>query len=150
MVMPPRLIKKYPNRRLYDTHKSCYITLADLRQLILAGHDVQVIDSASEEEITRSILLQIITESEAGGEPLFNTTMLTQLIRFYGGTVQGLFARYMEQSLNLFAQQQGGSQPNPLDALSKMTENNLRIWGDMQQELLRQWQRGGGDEGKDR
>jgi polyhydroxyalkanoate synthesis repressor PhaR len=133
-----RLIKKYPNRRLYDTVQSSYITLSDLKQLILDGVDVKVIDNASEEEITRSILLQIITESEAGGEPLFTSAMLTQLIRFYGGTMQGIFARYLEQSLSLFAkQQEGASQGNPLDAVTRMTENNMRLWSDMQQEWLR-------------
>lgn len=139
MFTTTRIIKKYPNRRLYDTEQSCYITLADLRQLILDGSDVQVIDSATEEDLTRAILLQIITESESGGEPLFSSTMLTQLIRFYGGTMAGLFARYMEQSLSLFAQQQekGSATQNPMETLTRVTENNMRLWGQMQDEWLR-------------
>jgi polyhydroxyalkanoate synthesis repressor PhaR len=137
-MFPPRLIKKYPNRRLYDTVQSSYITLSDLKQLILEGVDVKVVDNTTEEEITRSILLQIITESEAEGEPLFTANMLTQLIRFYGGTMQGLFTRYLEQSLSLITkQQEGASQPNPVEAMTRMAENNMRLWNDMQQEWLR-------------
>jgi polyhydroxyalkanoate synthesis repressor PhaR len=91
-----RIIKKYPNRRLYDTEVSRYITLADVRSLVMAGVEFRVVDTSNDDDITRAILLQIMLEEESGGEPLFTANMLAQIIRFYGGTLHGLFARYME------------------------------------------------------
>jgi polyhydroxyalkanoate synthesis repressor PhaR len=91
------MIKKYPNRRLYDTELSRYVTLADVRELVMQGQEMRVIDTANSENITRSILLQIMLEEESSGEPLFSAKMLCQLIRFYGGSVQGIFARYLEK-----------------------------------------------------
>ena len=79
-----RTIKKYPNRRLYDTANSGYITLADVRQMVLDGIEFQVIDAKSGDELTRTILLQIILDEEAGGVPMFSSEMLAQMIRFYG------------------------------------------------------------------
>ena len=84
-----RIIKKYPNRRLYDTEVSRYITLADVRDLVMNCAEFRVVDAANDSDITRSILLQIMLEEETGGEPLFSATMLAQIIRFYGGTLQG-------------------------------------------------------------
>ena len=92
-----RLIKKYPNRRLYDTELSHYITLSDVRDLVMQGVELQILDSNSGEDLTRATLLQIMLEEESGGDPLFTANMLAQIIRFYGGTLQGLFARYMEE-----------------------------------------------------
>jgi polyhydroxyalkanoate synthesis repressor PhaR len=100
-----RIIKKYPNRRLYDTEVSRYITLADVRDLVMNCTTFKVVDTANDNDITRSILLQIMLEEESGGEPLFSATMLSQIIRFYGGTLQGMFARYLEGSLDLFSKQ---------------------------------------------
>ncbi|MCB1761683.1 MAG: polyhydroxyalkanoate synthesis repressor PhaR [Gammaproteobacteria bacterium] len=136
-----RVIKKYPNRRLYDTEKSRYITLSDIRKLVMRGSPFQVIDSNSSEDLTRSILLQIMLEEESGGQPLFSAKMLAQIIRFYGGTMQGMFARYLEQSLSLFTQRQNQF-PNPLaqDPLHPMTElaqHNIKLWADVQQSFLR-------------
>lgn len=136
-----RVIKKYPNRRLYDTEKSRYITLSDIRKLVMRGSPFQVIDSNSSEDLTRSILLQIMLEEESGGQPLFSAKMLAQIIRFYGGTMQGMFARYLEQSLSLFTQRQNQF-PNPLaqDPLHPMTElaqHNIKLWADVQQNFLR-------------
>ncbi|WP_428633728.1 polyhydroxyalkanoate synthesis repressor PhaR, partial [Sedimenticola sp.] len=90
-----RIIKKYPNRRLYDTELSRYITLSDIRELVMKGMDFQVVDTNTNEDLTRSILLQIMLDEESGGEPLFSAKMLSQIIRFYGGTVQGILARYL-------------------------------------------------------
>lgn len=101
-----RLIKKYPNRRLYDTAVSRYVTLSDVRALLMDGLDIKVVDTANDNDITRSILLQIMLEVESGGQPLFTTAMLAQIVRFHGGTLQGRFARYLETSLDLFAKQQ--------------------------------------------
>lgn len=97
-----RLIKKYPNRRLYDTHTSAYITLADVKQLILANETVQVVDVKSNEDITRSVLLQIILEEEAGDVPMFSADALTSIIRFYGSAMQGLMGSYLEKNITAF------------------------------------------------
>ncbi|AFL75308.1 polyhydroxyalkanoate synthesis repressor PhaR [Thiocystis violascens] len=136
-----RLIKKYPNRRLYDTEVSRYITLSDVRALVMNCTSIKVVDTANDSDITRSILLQIMLEEESGGEPLFSATMLAQIIRFYGGTLQGMFARYLETSLDLFAkQQQEMTQSwaeNPFEAMSRMTQKNVEIWADLQKDFLR-------------
>lgn len=109
-----RTLKKYPNRRLYDTHTSSYITLADVKQMVLEGADFVVRDAKTNDDLTRSILLQIILEEETGGMPMFSTTMLAQIIRFYGHTMQGLMGSYLEKNFqafvdiqNRFAEQSG-------------------------------------------
>ena len=134
--MSERLIKKYPNRRLYDTGESKYITLSDLKSLIVLGENIKVVDTNTDEDLTRSILLQIIMEAESGGEPLFSANMLSQMIRFYGGTVQGLFGRYLEESLQLFTKQQDtlrqGMGDDPVSSMTRMAEQNMKIWTDMQ------------------
>ncbi|ALM81793.1 polyhydroxyalkanoate synthesis repressor PhaR [Bordetella sp. N] len=99
---PTRLIKKYPNRRLYDTQTSTYITLADVKQLVLASENFQVIDAKSGDELTRSILLQIILEEEGGGVPMFSSNMLSQIIRFYGNAMQGIMGSYLEKNIQAF------------------------------------------------
>ena len=106
MAPTPRLIKKYPNRRLYDTQTSAYITLADIRQLVLDGEDFCVQDARSQADLTRSILLQIIQDAETSGSPLFSRHMLTQLIRFHGHSMQGIMSSYLEQSLQTFVEVQ--------------------------------------------
>ena len=139
--MQYKLIKKYPNRRLYDTDASKYITLGDLKQMITEGAAIKVIDSNSEEDITRNILLQIIMEAESAGEPIFNTAMLQQIIRFYGGSVQGLFARYLEDSLQLFAKQQAQVRDalgtDPMSIMQKMAEQNMKMWSDFQNSFFK-------------
>ena len=97
----PRVIKKYPNRRLYDTVESRYITLADIRRLVMDKVDFVVIDKKSQEDITRSILLQVIAEQEHTGEPLMSQDFLSQVIRSYGGNLQNLLSSYLEQSMKL-------------------------------------------------
>jgi polyhydroxyalkanoate synthesis repressor PhaR len=87
---PVRLIKKYPNRRLYDTQTSVYITLVDVKEMVLAQDEFQVVDAKTGDDLTRSILLQIILEEEASGQPLFSSSMLSQMIRFYGNTMQSM------------------------------------------------------------
>jgi polyhydroxyalkanoate synthesis repressor PhaR len=136
-----RIIKKYPNRRLYDTELSRYITVADVRDLVMRGVAFRVLDTANDADLTRSILLQIMLEEEAGGAPLFSANMLAQIIRFYGGTLQGVFARYLEHSLDAFAQQQKGLAETwgetPFDTISRMTQRNMELWVDAQQSFLR-------------
>ena len=102
----PRILKKYPNRRLYDTHSSGYITLADVKKMVLDGIAFEVRDAKTGEELTRSILLQIILEEETGGMPMFSTTMLAQIIRFYGHAMQGMMGAYLEKNLQTFVELQ--------------------------------------------
>ncbi|SNX28609.1 polyhydroxyalkanoate synthesis repressor PhaR [Polynucleobacter meluiroseus] len=97
-----RLIKKYPNRRLYDTQTSSYVTLSDIKQLVLSGEVFSVVDAKTEDDLTRNILLQIILEEEAGGAPVFSTQMLSQIIRFYGNSMQGLMGTYLEKTMQSF------------------------------------------------
>ena len=94
-----RLIKKYPNRRLYDTQTSTYITLADVKQLVLKSEIFKVVDAKSAEDLTRSILLQIILEEEANGSPMFTAPVLASVIRFYGHTMQGFMGGYLEKNI---------------------------------------------------
>ena len=97
-----RLIKKYPNRRLYDTQTSAYITLADVKELVLKNENFQVVDAKSGETLTRSILLQFILEEESSGSPMFTSDVLTQFIRFYGNAMQGMMGSYLERNVQLF------------------------------------------------
>jgi polyhydroxyalkanoate synthesis repressor PhaR len=105
-----RTIKKYPNRRLYDTQSSTYITLSDVRQLVLANEVFAVVDAKSNEDLTRQILLQIILEAEAAGSPIFTAAMLSQMIRFYGQATQGMMGAYLEKSLQAFVEIQAKMQ----------------------------------------
>ena len=95
----PRLIKKYPNRRLYDTDKSAYITLSEVRQLVMDGEALVVSDAKTGEDLTRSVLLQIILEQEANGSPMFTAPVLSNIIRFYGHTMQGFMGGYLEKNM---------------------------------------------------
>jgi polyhydroxyalkanoate synthesis regulator protein len=101
---------------------------------------IKVIDSTTEEDITRTILLQIILESESGGKPLFTANMLSQIIRFYGGTLQGIFGNYLEQSLGLFTAQQEQIRKNmgedPFTAMTNLAQNNMKLWSDMQKDFF--------------
>ena len=115
-----RLIKKYPNRRLYDTKTSSYITLAEVKQLVMDSEDVVIRDAKTNEELTRSILLQIILEEEAGGAPMFSEAMLANIIRFYGHAMQGFMGTYIEKNVQMFtdlqAQLSGQSQASAPEA----------------------------------
>jgi len=106
MAEQVRLIKKYPNRRLYDTRTSTYITLADVKDLVLQHEVFQVIDAKSGEDLSRSILLQIILEEEAGGAPMFTSDLLAQMIRFYGNAMQGMMGKYLENNIKSFTDMQ--------------------------------------------
>ncbi len=98
----PRVLKKYPNRRLYDTQLSSYITLADVKAMVLTAERFEVRDAKTGEDLTRSILLQIILEEESGGVPIFSAPMLSQIIRFYGHSMQGMMGSYLEKNLQTF------------------------------------------------
>ncbi|HET8748584.1 MAG TPA: polyhydroxyalkanoate synthesis repressor PhaR [Ramlibacter sp.] len=97
-----RIIKKYPNRRLYDTDTSTYITLAEVKQLVMEGQPFVVRDAKTNEDLTRSILLQIILEEEAGGAPMFSEAALANIIRFYGHAMQGFMGSYIERNVQAF------------------------------------------------
>ncbi|AGH84216.1 hypothetical protein L665_01321 [Ralstonia solanacearum SD54] len=112
-----RLIKKYPNRRLYDTQTSTYITLADVKQLVMETEEFRVVDAKSGEDLTRSILLQIILEEETGGVPMFSGSMLAQIIRFYGNAMQGMMGTYLEKNIQAF-----------VDIQSKLAENSKDLY----------------------
>ncbi len=102
MSNPVRLIKKYPNRRLYDTETSSYITLSEVKQLVLDHQEFQVVDAKTNQDLTRSILMQIILEEEAGVAPLFTSDMLSQMIRSYGNAMQGFMGNYLEKGIQNF------------------------------------------------
>lgn len=104
------VIKKYPNRRLYDTAISGYITLSDVKQMILEGEDIEVRDAKSDEDLTRQVLLQILLEEETGGRPILSNDMLRQFIRIYGHTSQSMLTPFLEQNMRIFADWQQGMQ----------------------------------------
>lgn len=109
----PRVIKKYPNRRLYDTDTSAYITLTEIKNLVMDSADFVVRDAKTNEDLTRSILLQIILEEEAGGAPMFTEAVLANIIRFYGNAMQGFMGSYLEKNIQSF-----------MDLQVKMTEQS--------------------------
>ena len=114
-----RMIKKYPNRRLYDTANSGYITLADVKQMVLEGINCQVIDAKTNDDLTRAILLQIILDEESGGLPMFSSEMLAQMIRFYGSAQQTIMGQYIEQNVKAF-----------LAIQKKLQEQAKQVYGD--------------------
>ncbi len=134
-----RLIKKYPNRRLYDTSESRYITLDEVREMVLQEIPFKVVDRQSEEDITRNILLQIILEQESGGTPLFTADVLSRFIRNYGEATRDGFTEYLDTSLRFFSEQQNAIQQQmgkalegtPMDYWMKLGEQNMKLWQDM-------------------
>ncbi len=123
-----RLIKKYPNRRLYDTATSSYITLADVKQLVLDQVEFKVVDAKTEEDLTRSILLQIILEEEGAGSPMFSSTMLAQIIRFYGNAMQGMMGTYLEKNIHTFMEIQKKLQEQGVPKLGENPMLNSEAW----------------------
>lgn len=131
MADATRLIKKYPNRRLYDTKTSAYITLVDIKALVLQSEPFEVVDAKTGENLTRSILLQIILEEEAGGAPMFTADVLSQMIRFYGNAMQGMMGKYLETNIKAFSEMQ-----------AKLKEQARTLYGDnapMNQDLWAQF-----------
>ena len=142
-----RVIKKYPNRRLYDTVESKYVTLSDLKKLIMNQQEFLVVDQKSEEDITRSVLLQIILEQEEKeGEPLFSAEFLQKLIGMYGNPNQQLAGNFLNKTMEMFCEQQKilntqmeeAISANPMGALlANMTKTNVEIWKEMQGNFLK-------------
>lgn len=133
-----RILRKYTNRRLYDTSRSCYITLEDVKQLVLNQENFQVQDSKTGADLTRNILLQIISEQEAMGHgTLLTNQVLQQLIRFYGDSMQGMMSQYLEQSIASFIEHQERIREqmqtmmgaaNPLNMMNKIADQNMAMW----------------------
>src|SRR5271168_3023825 len=134
-----RLIRKYANRRLYDTGASRHVTLEDLRQLIVSGEKIKVVDDKSGDDLTRSVLLQIIAEQEQCGSPVLGSELLEMIIRFYGRPAQALLSGYLEQAFTTMLRQQEAMQSEmakalqtPFAPLTEMARKNLELWGQMQ------------------
>ena len=123
-----RLIKKYPNRRLYDTRTSAYITLADVKTLVLKQEEFQVVDAKTNEDLTRSILLQIILDEENGGHPMFTSDVLSQFIRFYGNAMQGMMGGYLERNMQLFTELQKRLQEQSQALYGNNTKVSTDMW----------------------
>ena len=128
MSEPARLIKKYPNRRLYDTKTSVYITLADVKKLVMGGEEFQVVDAKTGDDLTRSILLQIILEEEAAGAPMFSSDVLTQFIRSYGNAMQGMLGAYLERNMQLFGEIQKSMREQSQKLYGEPTKVNEELW----------------------
>ena len=152
-----RVIKKYPNRRLYDTDTSTYITLAEVKQLVMASQPIVVRDAKTGEELTRSILLQIILEEEAGGAPMFSEAVLANIIRFYGHAMQGFMGSYLEKNVQAFtdlqaklaeqahsmtpeawAQFMGAQSPMTQGLMGNYAEQSRALFVQMQEQMQKQ------------
>src|SRR5580700_11130648 len=134
-----RLIRKYSNRRLYDTGGSRHVTLEDLRQLIVSGEKIKVVDDKSGEVLTRPVLLQIISEQEQFGSPVLSAELLAMIIRFYGRPVQAMLSRYLEQAFTGMLRQQEAMQmemtkalETPLAPFTELARKNMELWEQMQ------------------
>jgi polyhydroxyalkanoate synthesis repressor PhaR len=145
-MKPERLIKKYANRRLYDASISKHVTLADIRQMIVHGERIRVVEDKTDEDITRLILLQVIAEQEQFGQPILTTHLLESIIRFYGGPMQDFMSRYLESSVEAVMKQQESMQtqisqmlqvaPPPMNAMAEMARQNMELWTRMQEGML--------------
>jgi polyhydroxyalkanoate synthesis repressor PhaR len=148
-----RVIRKYPNRRLYDTEESRYITLADVRDLVINNVDFEVIDKKTGDDITRTILLQVISEQEATGDPVMSKDFLSQVIRAYETVMPGFMARYLEQSLKLFMSQQQFLRGqvkrvvgvDPVTIVADMTQKNFARFRSLQDEVFQRFSLTAGD-----
>lgn len=132
-----RIIKKYPNRRIYDTHDSKYIAIVDVRKMVVEGIGFKVIDTQTKKDITRNILLQIIVDQESDKDPLFSTDNLQNFIRYYGDNQQQGFSSFINQSLMFFEQQQEQFQ----SSMHKLMEQNpVKMWSDISKQNMEMWQ----------
>jgi polyhydroxyalkanoate synthesis repressor PhaR len=137
-----REYKKYPNRRLYDIEESKYVTVEDIRKIILKGESITVVDSKTEKDLTRTVLMQIISEQEGEGhEPILTNRVLEQLVRFYGDAMQSIVGGYIEQSIMTFLEHQERyeksvrdiSSSDPLAMMRRAMEQNMDFWNKMTQ-----------------
>lgn len=139
-----RLIKKYANRRLYDTESSSHVTLDGIHDLIVAGHDVQIVDETTGNDISRTILLQIIAERESGGRPMLDADFLMRIIRLYGNPMQDMVGEFLSKSFDTFMGQQAefkeqmraAMAATPIETMQNLTTENLKAWQSMQDAFL--------------
>ena len=138
-----RLIRKYANRRLYDAQESRHVTLDDLRKLIAGGERIKVVDDRSGDDITRSILLQIIANQEQFGTPVLSLQLLEAIIRFYGNPIQQMLTSYLEQSIggllrqqNLMQAEMAKALETPMAPVAEMARQNMEMWAKMQASML--------------
>ena len=138
-----RVIKKYVNRRLYDSTSSRHVTLDDLRKMIVAGDKVKVVDDKSGEDLTRAVLLQVISEQEQFGTPVLSLELLEAIIRFYGNPVQEMLTRYMEQSVGSLVRQQQTMRAEmakvlegPMAPMAEFARQNLEQWSKIQASMM--------------
>jgi polyhydroxyalkanoate synthesis repressor PhaR len=150
-----RLIRKYSNRRLYDTGGSRHVTLEDLRQLIVAGEKIKVVDDKSGEDLTRSVLLQIISEQEQFGSPVLSSQLLEMIIRFYGRPMQTLLSGYLEQAFTTMLRQQetmhsemAKALQTPFAPLTELARKNVELWDQWQAATREAFTGSGVDTGK--
>ena len=129
-----RIIKKYPNRRLYDTETSTYITLTEVKALVLQYKEFQVQDAKTGQDLTRAILLQIILEEESGGVPMFSTDMLANIIRYYGHAMQGLMGSYLERSIVAFHEAQKRFQSQATSIYGELPRMPAEAWTQFMQQ----------------
>ena len=153
----PRIIRKYANRRLYDTETSKHINLADVRKLISGGIDIRVIEDTSGEDITRSILLQLVSEQELGGQPVLSDNLLMQIIRYYDHPMQGMLGAYLQQGFEVFLEQQKTlqqsmrdmMQANPFTAFQDLASQGMENWMAMQKSFMQQGGKKDDDDGNE-
>jgi polyhydroxyalkanoate synthesis repressor PhaR len=138
-----RLIKKYANRRLYDSTESRHVTLEDIRKMIVSGAKVKVVDDKSGEDLTRAVLLQVIAEQDQYGTPVLSTELLEAIIRFYGNPVQEMLTKYMEQSVGTLVRQQetmraemSKALAGPMAPLAEFARQNMDQWSKIQASML--------------
>lgn len=136
----PRTIKKYANRRLYDTTASSHVTLEGIRKLLASGEDVEIIDDTNGEDVTRAVLLQVMTDEEQKGRPILSAAMLTQIIRFYGNPMQDFMGKHLEQSMNVFMKQQETMQEQFQNMMSANPFANMQNTGAFNTDMLKEMQ----------
>jgi polyhydroxyalkanoate synthesis repressor PhaR len=154
----PRVIRKYPNRRLYDTVESRYVTLADVRRLVVERVDFVVLDRKSQQDITRSILLQVIAEQEGAGESLMSRDFLSQVIRTYGSGLHDFVGRYLDESIQQFARDQRELREkfknvlgiDPVETVTAVAQKNYQRWKALQEEVFNRIPRPWGREEKEK
>jgi len=138
------MIKKYPNRRLYDTSISQYVTLQDVRELVVNAVPFKVIDVKSQDDLTRQILLQIICEQEDRGDPILSVELLSRIIRLYGDTLQGVMGAYLDKSMEAFLAQQTQlrkqldslMETTSLSVMNDVADHNMKLWQSLQNAVL--------------
>lgn len=138
-----RIIRKYANRRLYDATSSRHVTLDDIRKMIAAGNRIKVIDDKNGDDLTRSVLLQIIAAQEQFGTPVLSTQLLEALIRFYGNPIQEMLTKYLEQSIGSLLRQQQSMRAemakvleSPMAPMADLARQNMELWAKMQASML--------------